>query len=817
MKAEVAFLLLSLVAAAQADEFDTLRLKWRDLLTGGTNLNLADPAVKSRLGNIADAATSYWNSMDKSPSRTHLWSDAARTNKSADIGTSYDRLRAMALAWGTRGCALQGNTNIAKDIVGGLDWMYANRYNETKAKYDNWWSWEIGAPQRLNDAAVLMFDALTGEQITNYNTAVDKFSPSASLSGANRTDKCLVVAIRGILGRNSAKLANARDGLSPVFLYVTKGDGFYRDGSFIQHSRVPYTGSYGSALLDAIPRLMLLLAGSTWQVTDPNQTNVFHWIHDSYEPVIYRGAMMDMLRGRAISRTPSQDHNVGDDDINSIQRIAQFAPPADAAAFKRIIKYWILADSFRSYTNSVPLNLLALTQQLMADTNVQPRGELVGHFQFPCMDRVVHLRPGFGFGISMCSSRIYNYESINCENLHGWFTGDGMTYLYNSDLGQFSSDFWPTVDPYHLPGTTVDTTTRANASGQSKTSSHNWVGGAVLSNSFGAAGMALAPWGSPLVAKKSWFMFDDEIVCLGAGITCTNNSPVHTTVENRRLASTPTNNFTVNGAIMSATIGWSSNLTGVLWCTLDGASSYYFPGGANVQVVREARTDSWWNINQRDRPTGSLTNPLAENYLKLWFDHGVKPTNATYAYVLLPNLGANDAGAYAANPGVLVLTNSPAVQAVRELALGIVAANFWDDGTNSADLITVDGKAAVVTRETATTLELAVAEPTHTKTGNLAVILNRAATCVLSADTGITVAQLTPQIRLLVNVNGAQGRTFQAKFSFSAQSPDLTRDTKATTTGAQDASGTWDVPAMSRGPTLRPAAPRLGPAAQRAR
>ena len=47
-------------------------------------------------------------------------------------------------------------------------------------------------------------------------------------------------------------------------------------------------------------------------------------------------------------------------------------------------------------------------------------------------------RPGFGFGISMCSSRIYNYESINGENLHGWFTGDGMTYLYNSDLNQFA-------------------------------------------------------------------------------------------------------------------------------------------------------------------------------------------------------------------------------------------------------------------------------------------------------------------------------------------------------------------------------------------
>ena len=33
-----------------------------------------------------------------------------------------------------------------------------------------------------------------------------------------------------------------------------------------------------------------------------------------------------------------------------------------------------------------------------------------------------------------------------------------MTYLYiGSTENQFNSDFWPTVDPYHLPGTTAET------------------------------------------------------------------------------------------------------------------------------------------------------------------------------------------------------------------------------------------------------------------------------------------------------------------------------------------------------------------------
>ena len=43
--------------------------------------------------------------------------------------------------------------------------------------------------------------------------------------------------------------------------------------------------------------------------------------------------------------------------------------------------------------------------------------------------------------------------------------------------------------------------------------------------------------GVTLTGKKSWFMFDDEIVCLGAGITSTDSRAIETTVENRKINS----------------------------------------------------------------------------------------------------------------------------------------------------------------------------------------------------------------------------------------------------------------------------------------
>ncbi len=98
-------------------------------------------------------------------------------------------------------------------------------------------------------------------------------------------------------------------------------------------------------------------------------------------------------------------------------------------------------------------------------------------------------------------------------------------------------------------------------------------------------------------------MFDDEIVCLGAGITCSGPSEVDTTAEDRRLGTSPTGNFWVNGTKISPTMGWSSNLTSAAWCALDGVGGYYFPGGAtNLQAAFVANTGSWCKSMTLIRP-----------------------------------------------------------------------------------------------------------------------------------------------------------------------------------------------------------------------
>lgn len=765
-----------------ADEYDDLRLKWRDTIVG-TGYDTGDSNVASRLTTIANQANSYWGSMDVTPTRTFLWSDAASTTISAQISTNYSRLRAMALAYATPGCSLAGNTALLTDILGGLDWMHANRYNATKSIYDNWYDFEIGSPISLTDMAVLLYDQLSPTQMSNFMGTVEKFTPSATtqapggtsgtFTGANRMWKIRVVAVRGAVVKDGAKLLAARDAFSNLFAYVTSGDGFYADGSYVQHGVHPYTAGYGNALLSTIAPVMSWLSGSTWEVTDPSQANLFRWVFDSFEPIIYRGAALDLVRGREVGRANSSPQPTGHTIMDSILQIAQFASPADAARMKSLVKEWALTDTVRDFVSNRPLPTLTLAKQLVNDPGVSPRGELIAHFTFPEMDRVVHHAAGYEFGLSMCSTRIANFESINGENLRGWFTGDGMTSLYTSDLGQYADAYWATIDQYRMPGVTADVTHNKlpsvahsigpRAQGQSTTSPHNWVGGATLGR-YGAAGMQFKGVGVTLTGKKSWFMFDDEIVCLGAGITSTDNRPIETVVDNRKIAADGANAFTVNGVAKSTALGWSESLSGVNWAHLAGPVSgsdigYYFPQAASLAAVREARTGAWNDIDD-----GSSSTPITRNYLRMSFEHGNSPTNAAYQYVILPGRNARRMGHYAEAPQINVIANNANVQSVEETTLGITAANFWTDTTKTAGIITADKKCSVLVRNDGTFVDVSASDPTQANTGSIALQIALDGGTLVSADSGVSVTQVSPSIAMSVNVSGSAGRTFKARF-----------------------------------------------------
>jgi len=728
-----------------ADEFDRMRERWRDTLTGG-DFDASLPQVRARLSAIESTARSNWNNMVKTPGRTTLWTDLASTTDSGHLTSNWRRLRDMALAWATPGQSYHGNGELLAAIRGGMDWMEANRYNaRVTTKYDNWWDWEIGSPIEVGNLLTLLYDQLTPDEVAKHAAAIDRFVSDPRImitstvsTGANRVWKCKGAILRAIAVRDGAKMKLASDALIPVFAYVVSGDGFYEDGSFIQHSRHPYTGGYGTSLMNDLADVLYMLAGSPWDVTDPSRENVWRWVFESFEPVIYRGAMMDMQRGREISRSGSPDHAVGHTTAAAILRMSQFAPAEIKPRLKAMLREWYLSDTSRDWATSRSIGQIMAIRRLLDDEAVARRGELLGSWMFAGMDRVAHLRPDWGLGIAMHSSRVYNFESINGENLRGWHTSDGMTYLYNHELTHFSDSFWPTVDPQRLPGTTVIAGSTAR---QSQVGGSNIAGGATLYG-YTAAMMRLRPDGRELEANKSWFLFDDEVVALGSGIRSTNTArTVETIVENRLIRGTPEFTRAEDGA----------------WAHLAGTETgYFFPNQRDWQTVREDRTGSWSLLN-----SGGSSTSLTRRFQTIWFDHGVQPGEASYAYALLPARTAEQTRSYAEAPQFRIVENSTVVHAVTEETLGIRAANFWSGGENREVGISADGTASVIALESEGMLHVGVADPTQANTAGLRISVRRGAAEVVEKDESIQVELLETEVVLKVETRNARGRTFR--------------------------------------------------------
>ncbi|BCJ33215.1 lyase [Actinocatenispora thailandica] len=766
--------------AGDADEFETLRRRWATLLTGGT-ADPADPDVVRALSDVDDAAESVWQAMDTGADAATPWPDLPLTaTDGVNANACLNRLLTLAVAWATEGAAKHGDGAVLAAIVGALDLVYCKRYNENARELGNWWNWEIGCPKTLAQILVLLPGQVPADQLANHLRVIGHFVPNADRrtnypslaeTGANRMDKAVIVALSGIVGRDPDRIALARDGVSDVrdsgrygiFQYVTRGDGFYRDGSFIQHDSIPYVGSYGAVLLDDISRLLLLLAGSSWAITDPNQNVVLDAVSASYAPFLTSGAMMDCVRGRAVSRQHSSDHDAGHGIVDSVLLLAQGAPASYAASFRALAKGWLRRDTARPYLATATLPQLVAAKAVLADGGVTATPEPEYHRQFPHQDRIVHRRRDWSFTLGLSSDRIFRYECGNGENLHGWYTGDGMTYLYLADdLAQFSDGFWPTVDPYRLPGVTVGTEPRADAVSHGTSGPiafDAWVGGTSLADRYGAVGMAFTSYDRTITARKSWFLLDDAVVALGAGIARSGDEhPVLSVVENRNLHAGGTNRLLVDGHRQPDDLGWQGRFGGARWAHLDGVGGYVFGGDATLHAERAERTGSWHDINTGSDTAGN-GDELTRRYLTLWFDHGTTPSDAGYQYVLLPTASAAATARWAADPPVRVLANTAAVQAIQVSRPRLTMATFQAAG--QAGRLATDGPAAVLVAADGARITVAVSDPSRTAE-TVRVTLPFPVRRLTDADDTVRLVSAGPRAVLAVAVGGSSGATHTA-------------------------------------------------------
>jgi hyaluronate lyase len=768
LPAGLAFVSVAGQAAGEGgDPFDRLRERWAAMLTGGPDLDTATPPYAAIVQGVADNARGWWKVMADPRGRpASLWTDPASGLAEYNTRISVDRLRVMALAWSTPGSDLSAAPKLKTDIVEGLAWLEARRYSVRIERAGNWWEWEIGIPTALTDLVLLMQPVLKAERpdlMARLIAAVDRFTHAADVgTAANTVWRSHVVALNAIAARDAKQLESARRAFPPTFEDVESGDGFHADGSFIQHDDLAYTGGYGRDMLFRSALLIYLLDGSPWALAPREWARLKARIDTAYAPLMYRGALMDTVRGRNVSRAALSDIKSGQQMIHALLYLSQVEGGGD---LKGTAKSWIAAQSHTydvfTYDPKLPAYWLTpftarLISAAIRDKAVPVRPEPIGCRVYPAMDRAVFRFGDTAVALAMNSSRIANYESVNGENLEGWYTGQGMTYVYGPGHENYSGDVWPTIDPYRLPGVTLDRRPRAPAAIVARNTS-DAVGGAALADC-AAVGMRVETDAGSFKATKSWFAAGGYIVALGAGISSDGGHPVETIIENRDLR-TPVAGVTVDGAPRLTRLGEVETFERAAWLHLEGYGGVALPGGASVRGLRETREGAWSRINKQG---ASPTDPRRRTYATFWFDHGVKPVAGSYAYVLLPGQTVAQTKAFDA---VQVLDNDPRVQGVRLAGPGGVVvhtANFWTRTAARSGVIAARDIVCVVARVAAGRIEIAVADPTQTHGQPIEVVLALGGKAVAAADPALAVTCDRRMIRLVFDPSGLDGRVARA-------------------------------------------------------
>lgn len=275
-----------------------------------------------------------------------------------------------------------------------------------------------------------------------------------------------------------------------------------------------------------------------------------------------------------------------------------------------------------------------------------------------------HRREGYFASVRMYSTRTQNAETTNGEGLYSHHIADGAFYLYKT--GAEYRDIFPLWDWRRIPGTTAEQglPNLKDMGGVARHGKTDFVGGV----SDDAAGLAAFDFVRDLLkVRKSWAFFGDQIVCLGAGITCESDRAVATTVDQC-------------WAETRGGVGKGKTASGASWWLHNGVG-YLFPAGSPAaEGGIEKRTGRW-----SDFGTGSK-EPVTGDVFTLTIDHGTHPAEkgASYAYMILPNTDIKALAVRATLPAVkdpiVIIENSPRIQAVWHRGENRILAAFYEAG-----------------------------------------------------------------------------------------------------------------------------------------
>ncbi len=635
---------------------------------------------KDELEAKIDAFLPFYVESDGSFSDCHYVSEG---RGDAEVLYHIERLREMGIAYTQAGNKYFEDEAIYNKIVKGLEFWYSKNWTD-----NNWWYNRIAHPHRLGEMFIAMYggkkdirdEAIFTNFVQRWRSSMgDPDSPvDPTTAGTNKCDIAMHWIYRACLTHNEADLAKAAD---RSFLIVdhTTGEGIQHDWAYRQHGAQLYVGAYGTDFILLVTRQASYLAGTKYALSGDKLDILSQFVRNTYLSAIRGKRMSFSLLGRGVTRKDRTNRSNFVSTLNMLKEV----DAAHATEYENAIK---------RLNGEENANFQASTLQ----THYY-RGEYT-----------LQQRPEYTFDVRMVSSRMMRSEYDIRENRQGFFLSEGATNILVD--GEEYGTILPLWNWKKIPGITMPDLAVMRRADSYLFSGRSPFAGGVTDGLHGVTAFEMINnqelfayddddgyLGTPnnsgtrlpaldFGAKKSWFIFDEEIVCLGAGIYSGHDETVFTTVNQCRQAGEA---IVASGSNEQAIAKGVSTHNNVDW-VLNDKVAYFFPTKPSLHIANESKTGLWSDINtnHNDAVSGDL--------FTLWFDHGVRPTNAGYAYIIVPNVQtAAEAKAYQTS-NIEILANTDSLQVVYHKELNTYGLAFFKACSFKNDKLFVESSVGCV-------------------------------------------------------------------------------------------------------------------------
>ncbi len=539
---------------------------------------------------------------------------------------------------------LYKNDDLLEKILRSIDFWFAR--NPTEG-HPNWW-YRSMQPQMSLSKVCLLMDPYLGKERRAKMVGILQSDVHSRHTGANLVWFAENTFFKGIFLEDYAMMQHAVAALNRAYtpayktLHEVALEGLQPDSSFTQHGMHFYNNMYG---------LGYFMSSCRW----------LYFLHDS--PLAFSNATRNLINDMALNgnRWMLRYHQ---NDPSSRGRAIATRVPERGSASPLLHPLELLKKA-----NDDPETKSQIQHFIDHINGKRPTPGVVGNRYFWRVDYMSHIREKFFASVRMVSKGVKGSEETIGNNVLGGLTSYGLTFIMRT--GREYDHIFPVWDWALLPGVSAPRETfRPNHLSHIDST---FVGG-VTDGTYGCAAMDFAKKipkiNKSFSGKKAYFFFDDEIVALGTALSSDSNNEFNTTLNQCLL----TDQVYIDGQPKGLEASPVAKQYEGRWVNHDSIG-YVFPEKQTFMLKNGEQSGSWKRIS-----TNLSDAPVKHSVFTLYLEHGIKPKNGSYEYIVVPGITREETAAYSENMPVRILKNSHHIQAVEHVPLKTAGVVFHKPG-----------------------------------------------------------------------------------------------------------------------------------------